>query len=59
MTVRVVLVDDHAMFRAGVRGELGGRVDVNGAEIETLDENAARTVFAEAVADGIGAAPSC
>jgi len=30
MSVRVVLVDDHAMFRAGVRGELGDRVDVVG-----------------------------
>jgi DNA-binding NarL/FixJ family response regulator len=28
--VRVVLVDDHAMFRAGVRAELGSRVDVVG-----------------------------
>jgi DNA-binding NarL/FixJ family response regulator len=28
--VRVVLVDDHAMFRAGVRAELGGRVEVIG-----------------------------
>jgi DNA-binding NarL/FixJ family response regulator len=27
---RVVLVDDHALFRAGVRGELGNRVDVLG-----------------------------
>jgi DNA-binding NarL/FixJ family response regulator len=27
---RVVLVDDHAMFRSGVRAELGGRVDVVG-----------------------------
>jgi DNA-binding NarL/FixJ family response regulator len=27
---RVVLVDDHALFRAGVRGELGHRVDVLG-----------------------------
>jgi DNA-binding NarL/FixJ family response regulator len=27
---RVVLVDDHAMFRTGVRAELGGRVDVAG-----------------------------
>jgi DNA-binding NarL/FixJ family response regulator len=26
--IRVVLVDDHAMFRAGVRAELGGAVDV-------------------------------
>ena len=28
--VRVVLVDDHALFRAGVRSELAGRVDVVG-----------------------------
>src|ERR1700689_241264 len=35
--------------------EIGGRFDVNGAEIETLDEATARAVFAEAVADGIGA----
>jgi DNA-binding NarL/FixJ family response regulator len=28
--VRVVLVDDHAMFRAGVRSELGEQVDVVG-----------------------------
>jgi DNA-binding NarL/FixJ family response regulator len=27
---RVVLVDDHALFRAGVRGELGDRVDILG-----------------------------
>jgi DNA-binding NarL/FixJ family response regulator len=27
---RVVLVDDHALFRAGVRGELGDRVDIVG-----------------------------
>jgi DNA-binding NarL/FixJ family response regulator len=27
---RVVLVDDHAMFRSGVRAELGGRVQVVG-----------------------------
>jgi DNA-binding NarL/FixJ family response regulator len=30
MTARVVLVDDHAMFRAGVRAELGPRVEVVG-----------------------------
>jgi DNA-binding NarL/FixJ family response regulator len=30
MTARVVLVDDHAMFRSGVRAELGNRVDVLG-----------------------------
>jgi len=28
--IRVVLVDDHGMFRAGVRAELGGRVEVVG-----------------------------
>lgn len=30
MTVRTVLVDDHAMFRSGVRAELGARVAVVG-----------------------------
>jgi DNA-binding NarL/FixJ family response regulator len=30
MTPRVVLVDDHALFRAGVRGELGIQVDIVG-----------------------------
>jgi DNA-binding NarL/FixJ family response regulator len=30
VTARVVLVDDHAMFRTGVRAELGERVDVVG-----------------------------
>jgi len=30
MSARVVLVDDHAMFRAGVKAELGQRVDVVG-----------------------------
>jgi DNA-binding NarL/FixJ family response regulator len=34
---RVVLVDDHALFRAGVRSELEGRVDVVG-EAGTVDE---------------------
>ena len=33
--ISVVLVDDHALFRAGVRGELGGGVDVVG-EAETV-----------------------
>jgi DNA-binding NarL/FixJ family response regulator len=32
----VVIVDDHAMFRAGVRAELSGRVDVLG-EAEDVD----------------------
>ena len=30
MSARVILVDDHAMFRSGVRAELGDRVDVVG-----------------------------
>jgi DNA-binding NarL/FixJ family response regulator len=30
MTTRVLLVDDHAMFRSGVRAELGDRVEVVG-----------------------------
>jgi DNA-binding NarL/FixJ family response regulator len=30
MTARVVLVDDHAMFRSGVKAELGARLDVVG-----------------------------
>jgi DNA-binding NarL/FixJ family response regulator len=30
VTARVVLVDDHAMFRSGVRAELGSRLDVVG-----------------------------
>jgi DNA-binding NarL/FixJ family response regulator len=37
MTVRVVLVDDHAMFRAGVRSELASLVDVAG-EAESVGE---------------------
>ena len=34
---RVVLVDDHGLFRAGVRGELGDAVDIVG-EAETVAE---------------------
>ena len=30
MKARVVLVDDHALFRAGVRGELGAKVEIVG-----------------------------
>ena len=37
MTPRVVLVDDHGLFRAGVRAELDGRVDVV-AEAGTVEE---------------------
>ncbi|HVF76770.1 MAG TPA: response regulator transcription factor [Solirubrobacteraceae bacterium] len=34
---RVVLVDDHALFRAGVRSELNGRVDVVGDAATVAD----------------------
>ncbi len=37
MTTRVLIVDDHAMFRAGVRAELGTAVDVV-AEAADVDE---------------------
>ena len=37
MSVRVVIVDDHEIFRAGVRTELGGGVDVVG-EAGTVEE---------------------
>ena len=30
MKPRVVLVDDHELFRAGVRGELGAKVEIVG-----------------------------
>ena len=36
MSVRVVLVDDHALFRAGVRNELGDRVEIVG-EAESVE----------------------
>jgi DNA-binding NarL/FixJ family response regulator len=45
---RVVLVDDHAMFRTGVRAELGSRVDVVG-EAGTVAE--AVSVIVEARPD--------
>jgi DNA-binding NarL/FixJ family response regulator len=35
--IRVLIVDDHAMFRSGVRAELGGAVDVV-AEAADVDE---------------------
>ena len=37
MTTRVLIVDDHAMFRTGVRAELGTSVDVV-AEAADVDE---------------------
>jgi DNA-binding NarL/FixJ family response regulator len=43
-TVRVLIVDDHAMFRAGVRAELGTAVDVVG---EAADVDQAVAAVAE------------
>jgi DNA-binding NarL/FixJ family response regulator len=42
---RVVLVDDHAMFRSGVRAELGPRVDIVGeaADVDQAVEVVRRT----------------
>jgi DNA-binding NarL/FixJ family response regulator len=37
MKPRVVLVDDHALFRAGVRGELGDRVEIVGEAESVAD----------------------
>ncbi len=42
--IRVVLVDDHGLFRAGVRAELEGRVDVVG---EAADATSAIAVITE------------
>jgi DNA-binding NarL/FixJ family response regulator len=44
--LRVFLVDDHAMFRAGVRAELGAHVDVVG-EASTVPEAVTRIAGAE------------
>ena len=51
MTIRVVLVEDHALFRAGVRGELAGVVDEDGTPFvevvgEAEDRDAAVAVIA-------------
>jgi DNA-binding NarL/FixJ family response regulator len=46
--VRVVLVDDHRLFRAGVRSELGPEVEVVG---EAEDVAAAAALIAEVVPD--------
>ena len=40
MSLRVAIVDDHALFRAGVRSELAGHVEVVG-EAATVEEAAA------------------
>ena len=37
MTVRVVLVDDHDLFRAGVRAQLGGDVEIDGEAASVAD----------------------
>ena len=44
----VVLVDDHRMFRSGVRAEIGGQVDVVG---EAADVDSAVTVIVETKPD--------
>src|SRR4029453_16991376 len=44
--LRVFLVDDHAMFRAGVRAELGAHVDVVG-EASTVSEAVTRIATTE------------
>ena len=46
--LRVVLVDDHAMFRSGVRTEIGGRVDVVG---EASDVESAIATITESKPD--------
>ncbi|HEY0870350.1 MAG TPA: response regulator transcription factor [Acidothermaceae bacterium] len=46
--IRVVIVDDHRLFRAGVRAELGDDIDVVG---EAEDVPSAVSVIAQAVPD--------
>jgi DNA-binding NarL/FixJ family response regulator len=43
--LRVVLVDDHAMFRSGVRAEIGGKVEVVGeaADVDSAIETITQT----------------
>ena len=48
MKIRVVIVDDHRLFRAGVRAELGDGIDVVG---EAEDVPSAVSVIAEVVPD--------
>ena len=48
MTVRIVIVDDHRLFRSGVRAELGDEIDVVG---EAEDVASAVAVIAETVPD--------
>jgi DNA-binding NarL/FixJ family response regulator len=48
LKVRVVIVDDHRLFRAGVRAELGDDIDVVG---EAEDVPSAVSVIAEVVPD--------
>ena len=43
---RVVLVDDHDLFRAGVRSELGPTVEVVGEAASVLDEKIVRMAVA-------------
>ncbi|MGB3737127.1 MAG: response regulator transcription factor [Ilumatobacter sp.] len=52
MTIRIVLVEDHALFRAGVRGELTDVVDPDGGVfVEIVGEAADRDAAVEVIAD--------
>ena len=51
MTIRIVLVDDHALFRAGVRGELAAVTDADGrAFVDVVGEAADRDAAVEVIA---------
>jgi DNA-binding NarL/FixJ family response regulator len=58
--IRVFLVDDHALFRAGVRAELGGTVDVVGeadevgAAVELINERVPDVVLLDVHLPGGG-----
>jgi len=52
MTIRIVLVEDHALFRAGVRGELTDVVEADGdAFVEIVGEAADRDAAVEVIAE--------
>ena len=51
MTIRLVLVDDHALFRAGVRGELAAQIDDHGEPfVEIVGEAADRDAAIDVIA---------
>lgn len=52
MTIRLVLVDDHALFRAGVRNELAAQEDAKGAPlVEIVGEASDRDEAVEVITD--------